>query len=122
MSNRFGRAAQAASEYARRFGCEHGFRDSKWQMGFAEAHIRQVQAWSRMFALVAISLLIVVQLAMKLLVHSQPQGFMLMRQVASRRRGRWDVSLVSAMLHLLRLHSDLFDHLNRGLIKLFSMD
>jgi Transposase DDE domain len=111
MANRFARAVQAASEYARRFGCEHGFRDSKWQRGFAEAHIRQVQAWSRMFALIAISLLIVVQLAMKLLVRGQPQAFTLMRQVASRRRGRWDVSIVSAMVHLLRLHRDLFDHL-----------
>jgi len=111
MSNRFHRAAQAASEYARRFGCEHSFRDSKWQMGFSEARIREVQAWSRMFALIAISLLIIVRLAMKLLVRGQPQAFALMRQVASRRRGRWDLSLVSAMLHLLKLKGDLFDHL-----------
>lgn len=111
MSNRFARAAQAASEYARRFGCEHGFRDSKWQMGFGEARIEQVQAWSRMFALFAISLLIVVQLAMKLLGDGQPQAVTLMRQVASRRRDRWDLSLVSAMLNLLKLNSDLFDHL-----------
>src|SRR5436853_4941742 len=79
MSNRFARAAQAAREYARRFGCEHGFRDSKWQMGFGEARIRDVRAWLRMFALFAISLLIVVKLAMKLLVRSQPQAFALMR-------------------------------------------
>jgi len=112
ISNRFQRAAQAANEYARRFGCEHGFRDSKWQMGFGQARIREVKAWSRMFALIAISLLIVVRLAMKLLVRGQPQAFALMRQVASRRRGRWDLSLVSAMLSLLKLHGDLFDHLS----------
>src|SRR5436853_505778 len=47
MSNGFARAAQAASEYARRFGCEHGFRDSKWQIGFGQARIREVRAWSR---------------------------------------------------------------------------
>lgn len=111
MSNRLARAAQAASEYARRFGCEHGFRDSKWQMGFSQARIREVKAWSRMFAMIAISLLIIVRLAMKLLVRGQPQAFALMRQVASRRRGRWDLSLVSAMLHLLKLNGDLFDHL-----------
>jgi hypothetical protein len=111
MSNRFHRAAQAASEYARRFGCEHGFRDSKWQMGFSQARIREVKAWSRMFALIAISLLLVVQLAMRLLARSQPQAFALMRQVASRRRDRWDLSMVSAMLHLLKLNGDLFDHL-----------
>ena len=111
ISNRFARAAQAASEYARRFGCEHGFRDSKWQMGFGEARIQEVKAWSRMFALFAISLLIVVQLAMKLLGYGQPQAVTLMRQVASRRRDRWDLSLVSAMLNLLKLNGDLFDHL-----------
>ena len=111
MSNRFARAAQAAGEYARRFGCEHGFRDSKWQMGFSQARILDVKAWSRMFALIALSLLIIVRLAMKLLVRGQPQAFALMRQVASRRRGRWDLSLVSAMLHLLKLNGDLFDHL-----------
>jgi uncharacterized protein (DUF1778 family) len=112
MSNRFERAAQAANEYARRFGCEHGFRDSKWQMGFAEARIQDVRAWSRMFALMAISLLIVVRLAMRLLGRGKPQAFALMRQVASRRRGRWDLSLVSAMLNLLKLNRDLFDHLS----------
>lgn len=112
MSNRFARAGQAASEYARRFGCEHGFRDSKWQMGFSEARIREVKAWSRMFALIAISLLLVVRLAMILLARGQPQAFALMREVGSRRRGRWDLSLVSAMLHLLKLHRDLFDHLS----------
>lgn len=34
-------------EYARRFGCEEGFRDAKWLLGFAQARIRCLKAWAR---------------------------------------------------------------------------
>jgi len=105
-------AKQAAQEYRRRFGCEEGFRDVKWEMGFAQARIVDVRAWSRMFALFAIALLVVVTLAMKLLATSRPEAVKLMRQVASRRKGRWDLSLVSAMLSLLQLDKSLFQHLS----------
>jgi Transposase DDE domain len=39
ISNRSRRAQATAAEYARRFGCEQGFRDTKWELGFAQARI-----------------------------------------------------------------------------------
>lgn len=111
ISNRPQSARQAASEYSRRFGCEEGFRDVKWEMGFSEARINDVKAWSRMFALFAISLLIVVELGMKLLGSGSKEAFELMRKVASRRKDRWDLSLVSAMVSLLKGDKGLFQHL-----------
>jgi hypothetical protein len=50
-----------AYEYARRFGCEEGFRDAKRTLGFAAARIAQIEAWARMFALVAAALLVLAQ-------------------------------------------------------------
>ncbi len=112
LSNRWHRAQQAAAEYARRFGCEQGFRDVKWELGFSEARIEDVQAWSRMFALFAIALLVVVVLGMKLLLGGGESAFELMRRVASRRQKRWDLSLVSAMVSLLKLDKSLLEHLS----------
>ena len=40
-----------------RFGCEEGFRDAKWWLGFTKARIAHLKAWSRMFALFAMTLL-----------------------------------------------------------------
>jgi hypothetical protein len=56
VSNRPYAAPAAANEYGRRFGCEEGFRDAKWWLGFAKARIAQIKAWSRMFALFAMAL------------------------------------------------------------------
>jgi hypothetical protein len=112
ISNRCRSARQAAQEYRRRFGCEEGFRDVKWEMGFAEARIKDVRAWSRMFALFAVGLLVIVELGMKLLGDGSREAFEMMRRVASRRRGRWDLSLVSAMVSLLKLDKGLFQHLS----------
>lgn len=112
ISNRARRAQATAAEYARRFGCEQGFRDSKWELGFAQARIKQSQAWSRLFALFALALLVVVSLAVKLLVPGGPAAVALLRRVASRRRGRWDLSLVSAMVRLLHEDKGLFAHLS----------
>ena len=39
VSNRPLAAPAAANEYGRRFGCEEGFRDAKWWLGFAKARI-----------------------------------------------------------------------------------
>src|SRR2546427_12350818 len=36
VSNRPYAAQRAAQEYGRRFGCEEGFRDAKWWLGFAK--------------------------------------------------------------------------------------
>jgi hypothetical protein len=112
ISNRFRRAKATAAEYARRFGCEEGFRDIKWELGFAQARIKDIKAWSRLFALFAVALLVVVSLAVKLLLPGGPHAVALLRRVASRRRGRWDLSIVSAMVRLLHEDKTLFTHLS----------
>jgi hypothetical protein len=106
------RAHATAAEYARRFGCEQGFRDAKWELGFAQARIQRIKAWSRLFALFALALLVVVSLGGKLLVRGGPGAVALLRRVASRRRGRWDLSVVSAMVRLLQADKSLFSHLS----------
>lgn len=93
---------QASSEYERRFGCEEGFRDAKWYLGFKQSRIKNIQAWSRMFALFALALLVLVTLATWCLLNNQHRARQLLRRVASRRQGRCELSLVSAMLSLLQ--------------------
>lgn len=115
LANRFRRAKATAAEYARRFGCEQGFRDTKWELGFAQARIEDIKAWSRLFALFALALLVVVSLAVKLLLARGPHAEALLRRVASRRRGRWDLSLVSAMVRLLQEDKNLFAHLSSSI-------
>jgi hypothetical protein len=112
IANSSRRAQATAAEYARRFGCEQGFRDAKWELGFAQARIRDIHAWSRLFALFAVALLVVVSLGIKLLVRGGPGAVALLRRVASRRRGRWELSLVSAMVSLLQDDKSLFAHLS----------
>ena len=112
ISNCPRRAKATAAEYARRFSCEEGFRDVKWELGFAQARIENIYAWSRLFALFALALLAVVSLAMKLLLPGGARAVALLRRVASRRRGRWDLSLVSAMVALLKEDKSLFLHLS----------
>jgi hypothetical protein len=111
VANRPYPAPQAVAEYARRPGCEAGFRDAKWWLGFAQARIKQITAWSRLFALFAIALLIVVSLATRLLLRRDKQASALLRRVASRRHGRCELSLVSAMVALLQQEPGLYDHL-----------
>jgi hypothetical protein len=108
IANRDRRAQATAAEYARRFGCEQGFRDAKWELGFAQARIRQIHAWSRLFALFALALLVVVSLGIQLLVRGGSGALALLRRVASRRRGRWDLSVVSAIICLLQTDKRLF--------------
>jgi Transposase DDE domain len=112
IANRARRASATAAEYARRFGCEQGFRDAKWELGFAQARIKAIEAWSRLFALFALTLLVVVSLGIKLLGRGGPAALALLRRVASRRQGRWDLSLVSAMIELLQTDLSLFAHLS----------
>jgi hypothetical protein len=95
-------AAKAVAEYGHRPGCAAGFRDAKWWLGFAQARIRQITAWSRLFALVAIALLVVASLATRLLLRGGKQARILLRRVAARRRGRCELSLVSATVSLLQ--------------------
>jgi hypothetical protein len=112
IANRGRRAHTTAAEYARRFGCEQGFRDAKWELGFAQARIQHIQAWSRLFALFALALLVVVSLGVKLLVRGGASAVTLLRRVASRRRGRWELSVVSAMVCLLQTDKSLFAQLS----------
>jgi hypothetical protein len=80
-------------------------------LGFAQARIKQISAWSRLFALVAIALLVVVSLASRLLLRPGAQASASLRRVASRRHGRCELSVVSAMLSLLHQDPGLYDHL-----------
>src|SRR5262245_66402288 len=71
VSNRPLTAFTMAHEYARRFGREEGFRDAKRELGFASARIAEIEAWARMFALVAAGLVLLTQLGTALLRHPQ---------------------------------------------------
>jgi hypothetical protein len=99
VSNRPLSAFSMASEYARRFGCEEGFRDAKRTLGFAAARIAQIEAWARMFALVAAALLVLTQWGTHLLTHPQRQRWL--QQVRSRRRTRSELSVITVVCHLL---------------------
>jgi hypothetical protein len=119
VANRPYAAEKAVAEYGHRPGCEAGFRDAKWWLGFAQARIRQITAWSRLFALVAIALLVVASLATRLLLRGGKQARILLRRVASRRRGRCELSLVSATVSLLQQDPGLYAHLTpRAKLKL----
>ncbi|MGE0827466.1 MAG: transposase [Candidatus Binatia bacterium] len=87
-----------AQEYARRFGCEEGFRDAKRTLGFAATRIAQIEAWARMFALVAAAL-ILTQWGTRLLTHPQRQIWV--QQVRSRRQTRSELSVITVVCHLL---------------------
>lgn len=79
------RAKQAAKEYGFLFDCEEGFRDLKWDLGFSEATVKDIDAWSRFFALFAISLMALTALGMRLLVRGGSQAKALLRRVVWRR-------------------------------------
>jgi hypothetical protein len=102
VSNEPVRARGAAKEYGYRFCCEEGFRDAKWYLGFAKARSKNINAWSRLFALFAIALLAMTTLGMKLLIGGGAKARELLRRVASRRRDRCELSLISAVGALLR--------------------
>jgi hypothetical protein len=104
-------AEQAVAEYAHRPGCAAGFRDAQWWLGFAQARIKQTSAWSRLFALFAIALLVVARLATRLVLRGDQHAGALLRRVASRRRGRCELSLVRAMISLLHQDAGLYKHL-----------
>lgn len=86
LSNRPLSAVGAAREYARRFTCEEGFRDGKRLLGFAEARVKCLKAWARLFLLVALALLAVTMMGGALLERAECAG--LLRRIRSRRRAR----------------------------------
>jgi len=102
------RAEPATKEYGFRFDCKEGFRDLKWDLGFSEARIKQIDAWSRLFALFAIALMAVTALGMRLLVRGGAQAKELLRRVASRRRDRCELSLIAAVIALVQQDKTLF--------------
>lgn len=112
VSNYARTAERATREYERRFGCEEGFRDTKWYLGFKQARITDIRAWSRLFALFALALLALVSLGTRCLLNGGPTARELLRRVASRRSGRCELSLVTAMLELLKQDDDLLKHLS----------
>lgn len=112
LSNRARRAKAMVAEYRHRFGCEQGFRDAKWQLGFAQARVEATAAWSRLFALFAFALWILATLGVTLLLGGGAAARTLLRRVASRRRGRCELSVISAMIYLLHQDSSLFVHLS----------
>jgi hypothetical protein len=99
VSNRPLTAFTRAQEYARRFGGEEGFRDAKRELGLATARIAEIEAWARMFALVAAALLLLTRLGPALL--RPPQRAQWLRHVRSRRRARTELSLLAVVCHLL---------------------
>ncbi len=103
LSNYAASATAHATEYGQRFGCEEGFRDAKWYLGFKQARITCIRAWARLFALFACALLVLTTLGTFVFLqgprHLARQH---LRRVASRRRGRCELSLITATLALLQ--------------------
>ena len=91
---------------------EEGFRDAKWYLGFAQARITAIRAWSRLFALFALALLVLTSLGMRLLLRGGPRARQLLRRVASRRRGRCELGLIAAVLALVQHDPSLFEVLS----------
>jgi len=108
VSNRPLDAQQMAMEYGYRFCCEEGFRDAKWYLGFAQARIKAIRAWARLFALFAIALFVLTSLGIRLLLCGGPQAHQLLRRVASRRRARCELSLIAAVIALVQQDGRLF--------------
>lgn len=100
-----------AREYARRFTCEEGFRDAKRLLGFHEARISCIKAWTRMFTLVAIA--VAVLTTPGCVLHADARRDSWLRHVRSRRTARSELSIVRSVVELL-MHDEslwqLLDH------------
>ncbi len=112
VSNMKWSAEKMVEEYRRRFWCEEGFRDVKWTLGFAKARIKEIKAWTRMFGLHAIAMLVLASVESKILLKNEKQGAEKMRGVASRRKGGWNISLITATIKLLKQDKSLYNCLN----------
>ena len=114
LSNRNLSAHLMAAEYARRFTCEEGFRDAKRLLGFHEARISCLAAWTRMFTLVAIALAVLTNIGSALAQHACCAQWL--RQVRSRRAARSELSVVRSVVELLTRDDSLWrllDHHSR---------
>lgn len=113
VSNLNLRAKPMANEYGHRFCCEEGFRDAKWYLGFAESRVEDIGAWSRLFALFVIALLVLTVLGTELLIRGDPQDAkLLLRRVASRRSDRCELSLIAAVIALVQQDRSLLSALS----------
>jgi hypothetical protein len=110
LSNRPLSALGMSREYARRFTCEEGFRDGKRLLGFAAARIKCIEAWARMFLLVALALSMLTRMGCALLEDAAREE--LLRRVRSRRQARSELSLVRSMVELLAQDESLWRLLN----------
>lgn len=106
LSNRNLSVVKMSREYALRFTCEEGFRDGKRLLGFAEARIKCLKAWARMFTLVAIALLVVTTMGCAVLERADREQWL--RRVRSRRSTRSELSLVRSVVELLTQGEDLW--------------
>jgi len=103
-----------SQEYALRFTCEEGFRGGKRLLGFAEARIKCLKAWVRMFTLVAIALLVVTMMGCALLMHAECDEWLC--RVRSHRTARSELGLVRSIVELLAQDESLWhllDHRKR---------
>jgi Transposase DDE domain len=114
LSNRNMSATQSTQEYARRFSCEEGFRDAKRLLGFAEARINCIEAWARMFTLVAVAMLLLYGIGCYLLGNRAALSKQL-RKVMSRRKQRAELSLMRALAELIRKDRSCWDVLDHKL-------
>jgi hypothetical protein len=112
VSNRKCSARKLVDEYSRRFGCEEGFRDIKWSLGFSEARIKDIKAWSRMFALCAMAMMALASLGSKLLLGEEGKARKLLRRVVSRRKGKCELSLINVVIALVKQERELYAELN----------
>ena len=110
LSNRPLSAYAMATEYSRRFTCEEGFRDGKRLLGFVQARINCIEAWSRMFLLVALALTVLTKIGCALI--QSHDGEQLLRRVRSRRSTRSELSLVRSMVELLAQGENLWQLLD----------
>jgi len=77
-------------------------------LGFAEARVKEIEAWSRLFALFATALLVLTTIGMALLIRGDLEAKQLLRRVTSRRKGRCELSLVAAIIALMQQDRSLF--------------
>lgn len=112
VSNMKWSAEKMTDEYRRRFWCEEGFRDVKWTLGFAKARIKEIKGWTRMFGLHALAMLVLASVESEILLKDEKQGKEKMREVANRRKGGWDISLLRATIRLLKRDKSLYNCLN----------
>ena len=112
VSNMKWSAEKMVAEYRRRFWCEEGFRDGTWTLGFAKARIKEIKAWTRMFSLHALAMLVLSSVESEMLLKNKNKGEEQMRKVASRKRGGWTISLITATIKLLKQDKSLYNCLN----------